>query len=379
MHDSLALRYRPRKFSDLVGQKSVQVFLRQMVLKERVPTALLFEGSSGTGKTSAARILGAALNCSLQSEPPCGECTSCVEVFEGSSLDVHEIDAASNGLIEDVRALQDSLLYVTPGRKRVVILDEAHGLSRAASNALLKTLEEPPADTVFILLSTDASKLLSTIAGRCMSFTFRRVSTSDILARLQEICEQEHLNTEAALLRTISQRSQGSVRNAIMTLDQAVSSGMNTYEEFVEAVQDPDNGIHILQAMLTDDYSKIFNSLDKAVAGSGNLGNVGSELTAAVRDLLVLHSGGELEVQGEALLIRQELAKHISAATAVALIRLLWDLKTKVRVAESTRAHLDLTVTMMTETLFQRLGPPSGPLAPLKPRPMTFDEMSSKL
>src|SRR6185503_4645532 len=162
MTQNLAGVYRPRKFEEIVGKKAVSALLKAMLLRNTLPNVLLLEGSKGSGKTTTARITAAYLNC-LSEYKPCGECESCHAVFEGRSLAVREIDAASHGLVDDIRQLQESLLYAVPGAKSVLIIDEAQGLSKAASNALLKTLEFPPENTIFILITTESAKILPTI------------------------------------------------------------------------------------------------------------------------------------------------------------------------------------------------------------------------
>src|SRR6187397_78319 len=265
----MALKYRPRTFDDLVGQVSVQVILREMVKRDAVPSALLFDGVRGSGKTTSARILAASLNCEADSRP-CGVCPSCKSIFDGSSLDVQEIDAASNGLVSDIRALVEQVLYSTGGRYRVVLLDECHSMSREAMNALLKTLEEPPPSTVFVLLTTEPSKILDTIVSRCMKFTFRRISVADIVGRLEWICAQEDLAVEPALIRAIAERADGGMRDAVMTLDQVVRVQVSTADRFDELFGESDFAPALVTAMAAGDKPRAFELLDAQLITTGD-------------------------------------------------------------------------------------------------------------
>lgn len=374
---SLALKYRPKKFPELVGQKAVYGFLAKMVEHNSVPTALLFEGSHGTGKTSAARILSAALNCN-DADSPCGTCASCVAVFEGTSLDMIEIDAASNGLVDDVRALRETLNYDTPGKRRLVLLDEAHGMSKAAFNALLKTLEEPPEDTTFVLLSTDPAKILDTVKSRCMPFMFRRVPVPEIVVRLNDIVSLEDLRVEESLLSLIAERSAGSMRNAIVELDRITSADVVTLKDYVEVTYEPDVYARLLRACVCDDFSTVYSALEEAINSSPSIMSVGSNLTLVLRDVLVLHAKGELSQRGDSLKIRQELATLIPALKALSAIRILWDLNSKLKVGESNRGLLDLSVAVLAQTLqgdevvYKTLPKPA-------PHSMTLSEMEERI
>lgn len=349
----------------------------KMVERNSVPTALLFEGSHGTGKTSAARILAAALNCN-NADSPCGACSSCLAVFEGTSLDVIEIDAASNGLVDDVRALREALNYEAPGKRRLVLLDEAHGMSKAAFNALLKTLEEPPSDTTFVLLSTDASKILDTVKSRCMPFTFRRVSVPEIVLRLKDIVALERLEAEDSLLELIAERSSGSMRNAIVELDRVTSADVTTLKSYVEVTYEPDTAAHLLLACAREDFSTVFAALEDAVSSSSSIMSVGSNLTFVLRDVLILHAKGVLPHKGDSLRLRQELAKLIPATKALSAIRVLWDLNSKLKVGEHNRGLLDLSVAVLTQTL-QGNEVTSKTLPKPAPSSMTLAEMQERI
>ncbi|MBI5836507.1 MAG: DNA polymerase III subunit gamma/tau [Candidatus Eisenbacteria bacterium] len=226
-HVSLALKYRPMRFGDLVGQEHVTGPLAQAVLVGRIAPAYLFSGSRGSGKTTTARILAKALNCThRQGAEPCNECPSCVAITNGSSLDVIEIDGASNRGIDDIRDIRERVRYApTGGGKKVYIVDEVHMLTDQAFNAFLKTLEEPPPHVVFVFATTDPDDLLETVRSRCQRYDFQRIGVKQAFERLKWIAGREKLDTEEAALHFLARRSEGSLRDALVLLDQAVNSG----------------------------------------------------------------------------------------------------------------------------------------------------------
>jgi DNA polymerase-3 subunit gamma/tau len=223
----LALKYRPRTFEQVVGQRHVTETLRNALRGGRVASAYLFAGPRGSGKTTTARLLARAVNCTdLRDGEPCGVCDLCVSILSGRSLDVIEIDAASNRGIEDVRELRERVGYAAvQGSKKIYIVDEVHMLSKDAFNALLKTIEEPPPHVVFVFATTDPQKVLPTVVSRCQRFDFKRIPLKDVEARLREICEVEgHAITPEAVF-LIAKRSDGSLRDALGMLDQVLALG----------------------------------------------------------------------------------------------------------------------------------------------------------
>ncbi len=219
----IARKYRPQTFGELVGQKHVTETLANAIQLNRVAHAYIFSGARGVGKTTAARILAKALNCEKgPTANPCGECSSCTEIAAGSSLDVIEIDAASNRGIDQIRELRDMVRYApAAARTKIVILDEAHMLTEEASNALLKTLEEPPDRVIFVMATTEPENLSDTIRSRAQHFHFRALSFSEITGRLQEIAGKEGLQIEAGALAVIARVAEGSLRDALSLLEQA--------------------------------------------------------------------------------------------------------------------------------------------------------------
>ncbi len=219
----IARKWRPQTFRELVGQQHVTETLANAIKNDRVAHAYIFSGARGVGKTTAARILAKALNCVKGPTPePCGECTSCREIAAGSSLDVIEIDAASNRGIDQIRELREMVRYApAASRKKVVILDEAHMLTDEASNALLKTLEEPPERVIFVMATTEPEKLVDTIRSRSQHFHFRALTFAEIAARLEEIGQKEKLRIEPGAMAVIARMAEGSLRDALSLLEQA--------------------------------------------------------------------------------------------------------------------------------------------------------------
>src|SRR6201994_2914110 len=219
----IARKWRPQTFADLVGQTHVTETLANAIKNNRVAHAYIFSGARGVGKTTAARILAKALNCvNGPTATPCGECDACKEIATGSSLDVIEIDAASNRGIDQIRELREMVRYAPAGsRNKVVILDEAHMLTSEASNALLKTLEEPPDRVTFVMATTQPEDLVDTIRSRSQHFHFRALTFAEITARLEEIARQEGLKVDAGALAVIARMAEGSMRDALSLLEQA--------------------------------------------------------------------------------------------------------------------------------------------------------------
>jgi DNA polymerase III subunit gamma/tau len=225
MYQVIARKYRPQKFDELMGQEHVQKTLTNAIESNRVAHGYIFSGQRGTGKTSVARILARCLNCVTgPTATPCGICASCLEVTEGNSVDVIEIDAASNRGINEMREIRDNVRY-RPARDRykVFIVDEAHQITKEAFNALLKTLEEPPEWVVFVLCTTEAFEIPNTIASRCQHFSFRSIDFADLVSRLKDISEQEGIDASEEVLSVIAHAGEGSVRDSLSALDQAIA------------------------------------------------------------------------------------------------------------------------------------------------------------
>ncbi len=294
-YQSLYRKYRSQTFGDLVGQEAASRALQGAIIGARVSHAYLFSGSRGTGKTSAARLLAKALNCSgrpRDSAEPCNKCQSCVEMTAGSALDLIEIDAASNRGIDEIRDLREKVnLAPALGPFKVYIIDEAHMLTEPAFNALLKTLEEPPAHVVFILCTTDAQKIPLTVIGRCQQFVFRRHSEEQITSRLTHIAFSEKVEVDAEAMKLIARTAQGSMRDAVGLLDQLVplAAGPISLESArsLLGIADPRLLDELLDHVLDGRAAEALAELNRVYSEGAELRQVVRGLMEGCRDRLV--------------------------------------------------------------------------------------------
>ncbi len=327
-----ARKYRPQTFEDMVGQRSVVQTLQNAIRTKRVTQAYLFSGMRGTGKTTAARILAKALNCVEGPTPtPCNACEECVAIVEDRSLDVLEIDGASNGGIDQIRNLRDSLKYKPiHSRTKVIIIDEVHQVTGPAFNALLKTLEEPPADTVFIFATTEFSKVPATIVSRCQHFEFKKISRKEIINHMMDIAKKEGITISPNGLGLIADASEGSLRDAQSLLDQAVAfSGEVINDEELKEILGS-IGADLLyegsSAVLDERPEAVFPLVDRLVECGTDLRVFFKELIEHFRNLLLARSvddprdilslnGAELErLRGEAgKASAEDLLRHLLA------------------------------------------------------------------
>jgi DNA polymerase III subunit gamma/tau len=294
-YQSLYRKYRSQTFADLVGQEAASRALQGAIISSRVAHAYLFSGSRGTGKTSAARLLAKAVNCSgraRDSAEPCNKCQSCVEMTAGSALDLIEIDAASNRGIDEIRDLREKVnLSPALGPFKVYIIDEAHMLTEPAFNALLKTLEEPPPHVVFVLCTTDAQKIPLTVIGRCQQFVFRRHSEEQITGRLTHIAKTEHVQVDDDAMQLIARTAQGSMRDAVGLLDQLVplAAGPISLESAraLLGIADPRLLDSLLDDVLSGRAAEALDELNRVYAAGAELRQVVRGLMESCRDRLV--------------------------------------------------------------------------------------------
>ncbi len=356
-HLSLYRKYRPQNFGEVVGQQHVTQTLQTAIKQDRLAHALLFSGPRGTGKTSTARILAKALNCERDGDEPCGECSSCLSITSGSSLDVVEIDAASHGSVDDARDLREKVAYASyAGRWKVYIIDECHMLSPAANNALLKVLEEPPSHVVFVFATTEPHKVLQTVLDRCQRYEFRSINSLDTAGRLSQICELEAINADPETLTLISSRAGGSMRDALSLLDQLRAFAGDTV-----AVGDlaqllgrmPDEVLFEAIDLISErDIGAVFVFAERLIRSGVDIREFSRALTDHLRSLfLVLHAPAAreiLEVTDDGLTRLQEQANHLGSAEVLRLIDLTNEIGLQLRQAVEGRLALEVGLARMT-------------------------------
>jgi DNA polymerase III subunit gamma/tau len=403
---SLYRRHRPGSFDEVVGQTHVVRTLRNAVEQDKVNHAYLFVGSRGTGKTSMAKILARSLNCERggPTVTPCGECQSCVTIAAGTSIDVIEMDAASNRSVDDVRDLRERVAYAPAGGHwKVYILDEAHMLTKEAWNAFLKTLEEPPPKTVFVLATTESHKVMATIADRCQRFDFQRPSLEQISEVLDRVAAQESIEIEDAAVAMIARSAQGSFRDALGTLDQLVAFGGNDVglDEVLEMLgaADADLLFEAVDAVGGSDPKAVLLGVEKMSASGRDPSQYARDLLAHLRLLLVTQTTGEVPTTfvvtaTDTARIHQQ-ASTVGGATLVRTIDELAGALTAVREGDDARMAIEIALLKAarpdldpsTEGLLRRIekverqlasgGPPPSP-SPVAPEPAAPEPQAAR-
>src|SRR3954451_12119680 len=298
MYQVIARKYRPQSFADVVNQEHVKNTLENAIAQHRVAHGYIFSGQRGTGKTTIARILARCLNCEKgPTDKPCGVCASCVEIAAGGAVDVIEIDAASNRGINEMRELRENVRY-QPARDRykIFIIDEAHQITNEAFNALLKTIEEPPEWAVFVLCTTESHKIPATIASRCQHFSFRSVDFHDLIDRMREICVSEGVEADDEALSVIAQAGEGSVRDSLSALDQAIACCGNKLDApAVRALLGAfgiDAMAQVTNALSALDGATMLSLVDELERNGGSPQHFSRELSRYLRNLLVTKIAG---------------------------------------------------------------------------------------
>ncbi|MBZ4190607.1 DNA polymerase III subunit gamma/tau [Niabella beijingensis] len=349
-----ARKYRPQTFDTVVGQAHITTTLKNAIKQNQLAHAFLFCGPRGVGKTTCARILAKTINCEHPTPDgeACNECNSCVSFNQGTSLNIHELDAASNNSVDDIRTLVDQVRFAPQaGRYKVYIIDEVHMLSSSAFNAFLKTLEEPPPYAIFILATTEKHKILPTILSRCQIFDFKRITTNDTVEHLEAICEKEGVNAEKAALQTIAQKSEGCMRDALSIMDKIVSftNGELNYTNTLEHLNilDEDYYFKLLDHMLQQDLSSamlLYDDINRK-GFEGDL--VLNGFAAFIRNLLVSKDEKVVALLDTVESFKQkylETAKNTPASFLISALNILNESEINYRAARNKRLHVELTL-----------------------------------
>jgi len=321
-------KWRPHTWDEVIGQEHIVSTLHNAVSADRVAHAYLFAGPRGTGKTSSARILAKAVNCLAEvfSDRPCNDCDHCNAVNNGRFLDLIEIDAASNTSVDDVRDLRDKINFSpNQGRFKVYIVDEVHMLSTAAFNALLKTLEEPPAHAIFILATTEVHKIPATVLSRCQRHEFRRIPVNDIVTSLESLAESEGIITESEVLTLIARQATGSMRDAISLIDQLASSSQEISLGMAQTVLGTaanHSVMQIVSAILEQDSSSGLNQIHSTLDAGSDPRQFARQIVDYLRDLLLIRMGNAKQID-VTLEIRAQMAKHAQAFDIQLLMRVI--------------------------------------------------------
>jgi DNA polymerase-3 subunit gamma/tau len=351
---SLYRRHRPRTFADVVGQEPVVRTLRHAVERDRVHHAYLFVGSRGTGKTSMAKILAACLNCERgPTIEPCGECESCLSIARASSLDVIEMDAASNNSVDDIRELRESVAYApVSGKRKVYILDEAHMLSTAAWNAFLKTLEEPPPNTVFVLATTEAQKVPATVVDRCHRFDFHRPTVEQIASVVRRAAQAEQIEIPAEAVSALARSATGSFRDALGTLEQLLTYSGNeiVLDDVLAVLGVADTRLleAAVDAVAEGDAKRALSVLAESSEQGRDAASFAGDLEVRARELLVVQTLGEvpeeLSLTPEADVALQAQAERVQPAVVAHLLEAVGGAMEAVRAGADARTRLELAL-----------------------------------
>lgn len=348
MYQALYRKWRPRVFEDVAGQPNITATLRNEVVSGRVAHAYIFTGSRGTGKTTCAKILAKAVNClNPHDGDPCNECENCRGINSGSLLDVVEIDAASNNGVDNIRDLREETVYTPASAKyRVYIIDEAHMLSMGAFNALLKTLEEPPAYVIFILATTEVHKIPATIMSRCQRFDFRRIPQEDIVGRLNFVAQQENIELDAAAASMIARISDGGMRDALSLLDQCAGGGVIDENRVAAAagLTGREYLFELSDAVVNQDCAAALRVIDGLYSSSKDVERLCEELVSHFRDLMIVKS---VKNPFDIVTCRSDEAERLTqTAGKFTLEALLHSLDTLQRAQESLRRSTSSRVGM---------------------------------
>lgn len=359
-YTALYRKWRPTGFEDVKGQDHIVQTLKNQITSRRIGHAYLFCGTRGTGKTSIAKIFARAVNCEdPQNGSPCGKCRTCQNIASGASLNVVEIDAASNNGVENIRDIREQVQYPpTEGAYRVYIIDEVHMLSTGAFNALLKTLEEPPAYVIFILATTEVHKIPITVLSRCQRYDFKRITIQTLAARLRELSDAEKIDVEDKALTYIAKAADGSMRDALSLLDQCVAFHFGerlTYDAVLDILGAVDTGIFskLLRAVIKGDTTACIYELEELVLQGRELGQFVNDFIWYLRNLLLLQTAEDAEsvvdMSTENRKLLEEDAALTKSETLMRYIRIFSELSNQLRYASQKRVLVELAFIKLTK------------------------------
>lgn len=354
-YTALYRKWRPREFEDVKGQDHIVTTLKNQINADRIGHAYLFCGTRGTGKTTVAKIFAKAVNCEHPAEgSPCGVCPSCKSIGAGTSMNVIEIDAASNNGVDNIREIREEVSYSpTEGKYKVYIIDEVHMLSIGAFNALLKTLEEPPSYVIFILATTEAHKIPITILSRCQRYDFKRITIDTISERLMALMEEEKVEVEERAIRYIAKAADGSMRDALSLLDQCIAFYLGkrlTYDNVLEVLGAVDTEVfsRMLRRLLERDVAGAIHQLEELIMQGRELSQFVNDFTWYLRNLLLVRSSDKMEdvldVSSENLARLKEEAQLIEDDCLMRYIRIFSELSSQIRYAGQKRVLIEIAI-----------------------------------
>lgn len=354
-YTALYRKFRPSRFEDVKGQEHIVTTLQNQIKAERIGHAYLFCGTRGTGKTTIAKIFAKAVNCEQPVDgSPCGECAACKAIAAGASMNVIEIDAASNNGVDNIREIVDEVSYSpAEGKYKVYIIDEVHMLSIGAFNALLKTLEEPPSYAIFILATTEVHKIPITILSRCQRYDFRRITIDTIAARLQELMDEEQIQVEEKALRYVAKAADGSMRDALSLLDQCIAFHFGqelTYDKVLDVLGAVDTEVfgRLLRHVLGKNVTGCIGLLEEIVMQGRELTQFVADFTWYLRNLLLVKSSDDIEdvidVSTDNLVRLREEADMIETDAVMRYIRIFSELSGQIKYASQKRILIEIAL-----------------------------------
>ena len=364
-YTALYRKFRPQEFEDVKGQDHIVTTLKNQIKADRIGHAYLFCGTRGTGKTTVAKIFAKAVNCENPVDgSPCGECAICKAIADGSSMNVIEIDAASNNGVDNIRQIREEVTYrPTEGRFKVYIIDEVHMLSAGAFNALLKTLEEPPAYVIFILATTEAHKIPITILSRCQRYDFHRISIDTIANRLMDLMAEEQVDVEERAIRYVAKAGDGSMRDALSLLDQCIAFHLGetlTYENVLEVLGAVDTEIfsRLLRHIINKDITGAIGTLDTLVDEGREMGQMVNDFTWYLRNLLLMQSSDDMEevldMSKENIAALKEEAQLVKTEVLMRYIRIFSELGNQVKYATQKRILIEIAIIKLCKPQMEK-------------------------